>query len=55
MVTGVFHAYVQPIYQLPNYKIVGWSNLKAFADNKIFVTEKLIFFSAKGRKYCNVQ
>ena len=26
---------------LPNDKILDWSNLKAFADNKIKVTEKL--------------
>ena len=28
---------------LPNDKIVDWSNLKAFADDKIYVTEKLKF------------
>ena len=28
---------------LPNYKILDWSKLKAFADNKINVTEKLKF------------
>ena len=28
---------------LPNYKIVDWSNLKAFADNKIYVSEKFKF------------
>ena len=25
---------------LPNNKLVDWSNLKAFADDKIYVTEK---------------
>ena len=28
---------------LPNDKIVDWSNLKASADDKIYVTEKLKF------------
>ena len=31
------------INYLPNNKIVDWSNLKAFADDKICVTEKLKF------------
>ena len=31
------------IDSLPNNKIVDWSNLKAFADDKINVTEKLKF------------
>ena len=26
---------------LPNNKILGWSNLEAFADDKIIVTEKV--------------
>ena len=29
------------INSLPNDKVSGWSKLKAFADNKIIVTEKL--------------
>ena len=28
---------------LPNDKILDWSRLKAFADDKIYVTEKLNF------------
>ena len=28
---------------LPKYKFLDWSKLKAFADDKINVTEKLIF------------
>ena len=31
------------LISLPNDKIVDWSNSKAFADNKINVTEKLKF------------
>ena len=31
------------IYSLPNNKIVDWSNLRAFADDKIYVTEKMKF------------
>ena len=43
---------------LPNDKIVDWSNLKAFADDKVYVTEKLKFFMGRvenilgrGEKY----
>ena len=32
---------------LPNGKILDWSNLKAFADNKIKMTEKLKFVFGK--------
>ena len=35
-----------------NNKILDWSNLKALADNKINVTEKLKFVLEKGRKHC---
>ena len=28
---------------LPNNKILGWSKMKAFADDKINVTEKIRF------------
>ena len=28
---------------LPHDKILDWSKLKAYADNKIYVTQKLIF------------
>ena len=31
------------IYSVPNIKILDWSKLKAFADNKIDVTKKLKF------------
>ena len=31
------------IYSLPNDKIVDWSNLRAFADDKSYVTEKMKF------------
>ena len=36
-----------PFNSLPNDKILDWSKLKAFADAKINVTEKLKF--VKGR------
>ena len=32
-----------PINSLPNDKCLDWSKLKAFADDKIKVTEKMIF------------
>ena len=34
---------ITPFNSLPNHKILDWSKLKAFADNKINVTEKLKF------------
>ena len=37
------------VNSLPNDKILDWSKLKAFADNKIDVTEKLKF--VLGRVY----
>ena len=39
-----------PPYSLPNDKISDWSKLKAFADDKIDVTEKWKFVFGKGRK-----
>ena len=36
----IFHNAVNP---LPDDKVLGWSKLKAFADDKIKVTEKLKF------------
>ena len=36
---------------LPNDKILDWSKLKAFADNKMNLTEKLSWFG-KCRKHC---
>ena len=35
------------IFSLPNNKILDWSKLKAFADQKINKTEKLKYVSAK--------
>ena len=37
---------------LPNDKILDWSKLNLFADNKINVTKKLKFELLKGRKQC---
>ena len=34
------------VNSLPNDEILGWSKLKAFADDKIHVTEKLKFVLA---------
>ena len=36
---------------LPNDKILNWSKLKAFADDKINVTKNSICYG-KGRKHC---
>ena len=36
---------------LPHDKILDWSKLKPFEDDKINVTEKLKFCSVKGRKH----
>ena len=35
--------FVYPFNSLPNDKILDWSKLKAFADDKINITEKLKF------------
>ena len=37
---------------LPNNKILGLPKLKAFADDKINVTQKLKFALGRGRKHC---
>ena len=37
---------------LPNDKILDFSKLKAFADDKINVTKELKFGMGKGRKHC---
>ena len=37
---------------LPNDKILDWSKVKAFADDKRNVIEKLKFVFGKGRKHC---
>ena len=37
---------------LPNDKILDWSKLKAFADNKINVNKKNKIWFMKGRKHC---
>ena len=37
---------------LSNNKILDWSKLKALADDKINVSEKLKFCVGKGRKHC---
>ena len=43
-----FLDYFQPaLNSLPNDKILDWSKLKAFADDKINVTEKMKFVLAK--------
>ena len=39
---------VLPCNSLPNDKILDWSKLKVFADNKIKVNEKLKFVFGKG-------
>ena len=33
----------ESVYSIPNYKILDWSKLKVFADDKLNVTEKLEF------------
>ena len=40
------------INTLPNDKNVDFSKVKAFANNKSNVTQKLKFALGKGRKYC---
>ena len=37
---------------LPNDKMLDWSKLKAFADDKINVNEKSEIWFGKGRKHC---
>ena len=41
-----------PINSLPNDKFVDWSKLKAFADDKINVSEKLKFVVGWVEKHC---
>ena len=36
------------INPLPNDKVLDWSKLEAFADDKIYLTEKLIFYLTEG-------
>ena len=36
---------------LPNDKMLKWSNLKAFADDKINITVKIKNYFGKGLKY----
>ena len=38
--------------QLADNKILDWSKLKAFADDKIFVPEKLKFVLGRAEKHC---
>ena len=43
---SIMHYLMQlQVNSLPNNKILDWSKLKAFADDKIMVTEKLKFDS----------
>ena len=37
---------------LPNDKILDWSKIKALADDKINVVQKLKFCVWEGRKHC---
>ena len=39
------------VNSLPNDKIVDWSNLKASADDKIYITEKIEVGFGTGRKH----
>ena len=41
------------VNSLPNDKILDWSKLKLFADNKIYVTAKMKFWG-KARKRCGL-
>ena len=43
-----------PFNSLPNNKFLDWSKLKAFADNKIKMTEKTKISFGKGRKHCGL-
>ena len=42
--------YLHGVHSLPNEKILDWSKLKAFADDKLNLTEKLIFVLGKVEK-----
>ena len=48
----VLYQWAMCLNPLPNEKILDLSKLKAFADDKISVTQKLKFFFGKGRKHC---
>ena len=51
--TMIYNLINHLINPLPNKKFSDWSKLKAFADDKINVTEKLKFdLEIKGRKHC---
>ena len=44
---------IYPIFNsLPNNKITHWFKLKALADNKLTMNQKLDFVFGKGRKHC---
>ena len=45
-------SHLKSVKSLPNSNILAWSKFKAFADNKIIVTEKNEICSGKGRKHC---
>ena len=51
--TMIYNLINHLINPLPNKQFSDWSKLKAFADDKINVTEKLKFdLEIKGRKHC---
>ena len=41
------------INSLPKEKILDWSRLKAFADDKVNITYKREILFGMGRKHCN--
>ena len=42
-------------YSLPKYKILDWSKLKGFADEKINVDSKIEIWFEKARKHCGIR
>ena len=46
----IAHSKIELYSSLPNNKILDWSKFKAFADDKINLTQNLIFLN--GRKHC---
>ena len=44
-----------PVISLPHGKILDWSKLRAFADDKINAAETLKFILGKGRKHCETR
>ena len=48
----VYPAIVRPRFISANIKVLDWSKVKAFAHNKINVTEQLEFVFGMGRDHC---